>query len=181
MHNVSSFNVLRTSIDDRQTPVRENTLRGVLGIIFNKDLDKVLLILRNRPDFAKGKYNGVGGKHEANETDQACASREVREEAGIEIDELAWETVAHIEWKTWDGAVLTTVWQGEEDEVKSLTDEPVSWHKVTELPENCMRNIHWMVPLAKDVLLEKYIGTEFNDKDYPRDLYMKVTYQPLFD
>jgi 8-oxo-dGTP pyrophosphatase MutT (NUDIX family) len=75
MHNVSLLEVKRSQIDPRQTPVRENTLRGVLGIIFNKELDKVLLILKNRPDFAKGKYNGVGGKHEANETDQACASR----------------------------------------------------------------------------------------------------------
>jgi len=181
MHNVSLFEVQRSRIDPRQTPVREDTLRGVLCIIFNKDLSEVLLILKNRPAFAKGKYNGVGGKHEANETDQECASREVLEEAGIEIDTLAWETAAHIEWKSWDGAVLATIWQGEQDAVESKTDEPVSWHKINNLPDNCMRNIHWMVPLAKDVLMEKYIGTEFDDKDYARDLYIKVTYQPLFD
>jgi 8-oxo-dGTP diphosphatase len=50
----------------------------------------VLLIHRNRrpedPHF--GKYNGLGGKLERGEDVVACIRREVREEAGIECEDL---------------------------------------------------------------------------------------------
>lgn len=154
-----------------QTPVRPEALRGTLGFIFTPSLDQVLLILKNRPDWAAGKFNGIGGKHEAGETDQVCLSREVREESGLVIPEPNWETVAHIEWDTWDGGVLTTVWEGELEEAQSLTDEPVSWHSVTELPENCMPNLFWLIPLAKDVWLER------KQKQPARELYIQAKYR----
>lgn len=158
-----------------QTPIRKNALRGTLGFIFTPDLQQVLLILKNRPAFAAGKYNGVGGKHEVNESDQACQSREVREEAGISILESAWQTVAHIEWREWDGAVLAAMWDGEMNQVQSLTDEPVSWYSVNALPENCMPNLFWMIPLAKDALLER------KKQHQPQELYIQASYSPLFE
>lgn len=157
----------------RQTPVREGALRGTLGFVFTPDFEQVLLILKNRPDFAAGKYNGVGGKHEPDETDQACTSREVWEEAGIKIAEDAWTTVAHIEWVGWDGGVLATVWGGNPSKVTSKTDEPVSWHSLSDLPANCMTNLYWLIPLAKDALLEK------EKQQRPRNLYVQVVYKPL--
>jgi 8-oxo-dGTP diphosphatase len=50
----------------------------------------VLLIHRNaRPDDAHlGKYNGLGGKLQADEDIVTCMRREIREEAGIECVEL---------------------------------------------------------------------------------------------
>lgn len=157
----------------KQTPVREGSLRGTLGFVFTPDFKQVLLILKNRPDFAAGKYNGVGGKHEADESDQACTSREVWEEAGIRIEEDAWTTIAHIEWTGWDGGVLATTWEGDPTSIESKTDESVSWHPVTDLPKNCMTNLHWLIPLAKDVLQER------SEEEHPRDLYVRVVYQPL--
>jgi 8-oxo-dGTP diphosphatase len=159
-----------------QTPRRPETLRGTLGFIFTPDLQQVLLILKNRPDFAAGKYNGVGGKHEGDESDQACLTREVWEEAGISIPEENWLTVGHIEWSSWDGAVLTTVWHENANKVVSQTDEPVSWHSVNNLPTNCMTNLYWLIPLAKDVWLDK------NKHDDPRGLYIKAVYtdEPTF-
>lgn len=166
---------MSSSVNAIQTPMRVDTLRGTLGFIFTPDLQQVLLILKNRPAFAAGKYNGVGGKHEPGESDQACQSREVFEEAGIIIAESAWQTVAHIEWQEWDGAMLAAIWSGDTNQVQSLTDEPVSWHPVKTLPENCMSNLFWMIPLAKDALLEKQKQHE------PRELYIKAKYLPLFE
>jgi len=50
----------------------------------------VLLVHRNRRpgDAHLGKYNGLGGKLEAGEDVVACLRREVREESGLECDEL---------------------------------------------------------------------------------------------
>jgi 8-oxo-dGTP diphosphatase len=62
---------------------------ATLGYVFSED-DRVLMIHRNaRPDDAHfGKYNGLGGKLEPGEDVVAGLRRELREEAGIECEEL---------------------------------------------------------------------------------------------
>lgn len=64
---------------------------ATLGYVFSSDRSQVLMIHRNtRPgDLHLGKYNGLGGKIEADEDVVACMRREIREEAGIECDELS--------------------------------------------------------------------------------------------
>jgi 8-oxo-dGTP diphosphatase len=63
---------------------------ATLGYVLSPDGRRVLLVHRNRrpddPHF--GKYNGLGGKLEAGEDVVSGLRREVREEAGIECDEL---------------------------------------------------------------------------------------------
>mgnify|MGYP006272964849 FL=1 len=63
---------------------------GTLGYILSPDKEKVLLIHRNsRPgDEHLGKYNGLGGKIEANEDIVASMKREILEEAGIQCTEM---------------------------------------------------------------------------------------------
>ncbi len=60
---------------------------GTLGYILSPNGSDVLLVHRNaRPDDESlGKYNGLGGKLEANEDVATCMVREIREEAGIEV------------------------------------------------------------------------------------------------
>lgn len=55
--------------------------------------DQVLMLLRNKKkkDVNQGKWIGVGGKKERNETIEACAIREVYEETGycaLDIQEM---------------------------------------------------------------------------------------------
>jgi 8-oxo-dGTP diphosphatase len=59
---------------------------ATLGYVFSPDRRKVLLVHRTaRPGDAHfGKYNGLGGKLEANEDIVSGMKREIREEAGIE-------------------------------------------------------------------------------------------------
>ena len=63
---------------------------ATLGYVFSPDRSRVLMIHRNaRPeDDHRGKYNGLGGKLEHDEDIVAGMRREIREEAGIECDEL---------------------------------------------------------------------------------------------
>lgn len=58
---------------------------GTLGYILSPDAEKVLLVHRNARDNDQhlGKYNGLGGKMQADEDVQSCMVREIREEAGI--------------------------------------------------------------------------------------------------
>jgi len=63
---------------------------ATLGYLLSPDGRQVLLVHRNRrPNDAHfGKYNGLGGKLEPDEDVAACLRREVREESGLECEEL---------------------------------------------------------------------------------------------
>ena len=64
---------------------------ATLGYVLAPDGGSVLLIHRNtRPDDVHyGKYNGLGGKLDSGEDVVSGIRREIREEAGIEVEELA--------------------------------------------------------------------------------------------
>lgn len=60
----------------------------VLNAIFSRDMDKVLVIKKNRPEWQSGKFNLIGGRVE--DTDKSTAHaviRETKEECGIDISE----------------------------------------------------------------------------------------------
>jgi len=63
---------------------------ATLGYILSPDRDRVLLVHRNaRPDDHHfGKYNGLGGKLEADEDVASGMRREIREEAGLDCLDL---------------------------------------------------------------------------------------------
>lgn len=71
---------------NRYTPIL-----ATLGYVMSLDGSRVLMIHRNtRPDdHHLGKYNGLGGKMEPDENVVDCMKREIREEAGIEVEELS--------------------------------------------------------------------------------------------
>lgn len=125
-------------------------IKYALGFVFNSNFSKVLLIHKNRPEWQKGKVNGIGGHVEDGETAREAILRELREEAGIEIGE--WFSVLVLEEKDGIVDVFASVLTGNSGEVKSITDEKVEWFEVLSLPENCMSNLSWMVPLAKNKL-----------------------------
>jgi len=63
---------------------------ATLGYVMSPDGQRVLMIHRNarQDDQHLGKYNGLGGKMEAEEDIAACMRREIMEEAGIECLEM---------------------------------------------------------------------------------------------
>jgi len=64
---------------------------ATLGYVLSPDRRRVLMIHRDAraDDHHFGKYNGLGGKLEANEDAATGIRREIREEAGIECLELS--------------------------------------------------------------------------------------------
>jgi len=63
---------------------------GTLGFILSPNKKRVLLVHRNarEEDYHLGKYNGLGGKMHPDEDICSCMKREIREEAGIECEEM---------------------------------------------------------------------------------------------
>jgi len=66
----------------------------VLGFLFNKDKSKVVLIQKKRPQWQAGKFNGVGGKVEACESDIAAMVREFKEQTGVSTNLIDWKIKA---------------------------------------------------------------------------------------
>ena len=93
---------------------------ATLGYVFSPDGRQVLLVHRiaRATDAHLGKYNGLGGKLERDEDVVAGMRREVREEAGIECDELT--LAGTVSWpgfgkggEDWFGFVFrVTRWSG---------------------------------------------------------------------
>ena len=55
----------------------------VVGIVFDLNLQNILLIKKNRPSRMAGLFNGIGGKVEEDETFDEAMEREATEEAGL--------------------------------------------------------------------------------------------------
>jgi 8-oxo-dGTP diphosphatase len=113
---------------------------ATLGYLLSPDRRSVLLIRRDaRPDDIHfGYYNGLGGKLETDEDVAAGMRREVREEAGLECDEL--DFAGTISWPGFgrDGGN----WFGFLFRIPSWTGEPKT--------ANDEGSLHWMP--VEDVL-----------------------------
>lgn len=66
----------------------------VVGFIFDKDKNQVLLVEKKRPEWQKGCYNGVGGLIEPDETIRQAMVRECKEECGLDVKD--WKYLAMV-------------------------------------------------------------------------------------
>ena len=118
----------------------------VVGFAFDNHGD-VILIQKNRPEWQKGYFNGVGGKVEDNETPLNAMIREFEEETGLRLEN--WEHFVTMEFP---GAVvyfykILNLDCRITNEAKSLTDEPV--HVISNIDElPVIPNLRWLIPLA---------------------------------
>jgi 8-oxo-dGTP diphosphatase len=100
-------------------------IRYVLGFAFDLT-DRVALIQKQRPDWQKGLWNGIGGKVEPYDSSNHDAmEREFREETGVTIGAHLWRPVARMVCEgVWECLVFT-VRHEDVGRVKSMTDEYV--------------------------------------------------------
>jgi len=143
------------NISNKETKFRNSTL-----CILVKE-DKVLLAMKKR-GFGKGRWNGAGGKQKGKETIEEAATRETKEEIGVDVGSL--QKVAtldfyfseNLEWNQRVTVFIVKEWKGEPLETEEMAPK---WFKVNNLPFESMwaDDIHWL-PL---VLNGKKIKAKF--------------------
>ncbi len=111
-----------------------------LCYIDNGDSYLMLHRVKKANDASHGKWIGVGGKCEADESPDECMLREVKEETGLEISEWRYRGIVTFISDTWPNEYMhlftATGWKGEPD--MSIDDEgELAWIKKSVLSEQC--------------------------------------------
>jgi 8-oxo-dGTP diphosphatase len=122
----------------------------VVGFIFNKDLDSVLLMHKNRPAWQDGLINGLGGKVEEGEDTFTTISREIEEESGLIIEESEWIKSGKVYSGTFTMDVFGCVYDGDKEDATTKEDEEIEWFTISSLPPNTVENIPWLVHITLD-------------------------------
>ncbi len=123
----------------------------VVGFLFSNEKRQVVLIKKNKPEWQKGKLNGVGGKIERGETPHQAMVREFEEEAGLKVED----------WKqfcTYSGEFGTVhffkAFAGQEsmDKITTKTDESIHICSLPTFPnmDKMIPNLKWLIPMALD-------------------------------
>jgi len=124
-----------------------------LGFLFSNDGKEGVLIEKCRPPWQAGKLNGVGGHIEKDESPHDAMSREFREEAGIDV--LAWTwclRLINVE-ATWSVYIFRAfVSHNTLQQCHTMTDEPLYWVDTQHLPDHCIPNLRWIIPMLQDNL-----------------------------
>jgi len=123
----------------------------VLGLIFNKSEDKILLIEKQRPEWMAGCWNGIGGKIEEGETHEVAMLREVVEETQINWDYNSPYTHQHVITFVCPGGTVfvykikvTTNYIA----YRQTEDECLRVYCLNDLPDRMMSNLKWIIPLS---------------------------------
>lgn len=107
-----------------------------LCYIDNGDSYLMLHRVKKENDASHGKWIGVGGKCEADESPDECMLREVKEETGLDITEWHYRGIVTFISDTWPNEYMhlftATTWCGEPD--MSIDDEgTLAWISKKEL------------------------------------------------
>ena len=102
----------------------------VLGFLFDKEVSNVVLIEKNRPDWQKGKLNGIGGRVEELETSYDAMIREFREETGLDITD--WKHFTTIGEEHYEISCYVS-FSDSINKVVTMTDEIVFVHSIEKI------------------------------------------------
>lgn len=119
----------------------DNRTQYVVGFLFHGDM--VALIEKKRPAWQKGKLNGIGGHIEPGETPYESMRREFNEEADADI--ASWEHYCTVYYTD---SIIHFFRAFESASIKTITDEELCWKPISNIPENTIPNLHWLIPLA---------------------------------
>jgi 8-oxo-dGTP diphosphatase len=133
------------------------TKRYVLGFAFDHE-DNVVLIQKSKPEWQKGKLNGVGGAVESYDASPAAAmAREFREETGGITEPEDWDYRITMKNDQWVVDVFTlnfrwahniAAWNGN----RTDTDEIVRVLPLKSIPtdKQLISNLPWLIYLCLD-------------------------------
>ncbi len=116
----------------------------VLGLVFNQAKNRVLLIEKRRPEWMAGKWNGIGGHIEENETPLQAMTAEAKEECGFNY---SFEHKITFVCPGGTVYVFAAIYSLDIISYSQIEDEIL---KVWALPgpENMMKNLEWIIPLC---------------------------------
>lgn len=120
-----------------------------VGIYFDKRLDRVVLILKNRPNWQRGKWNFFRGPKESQETWEQCVVREFKEECAVNTCVDDWKYIGIIENIDYEVHIYTTIQKDYQGCIKTNEDQKVKWIFIDELPKNIIPNLEFLIPYAR--------------------------------
>jgi 8-oxo-dGTP diphosphatase len=138
-------------------------IRFVNGFLFSPGLEYVALIKKTHgPLGTIGKWNGIGGKVEPGESAHEAMAREFLEEAGVGFASGSWRHYASVsdgdsQWHC-DFFELRSKWI---ENIRTLTDEEVRIHSMSELPRDLSNFTRWALPLAADPLIRDVVNIAY--------------------
>ena len=125
----------------------------VVGFAFNEFETFVALILKARPNWQKGKFNGIGGHIEEGETPEQAMNREWMEET--QADEVNWTLFCKLIGEEYE--VYFYRGNTEIDHLESFSEGETIWRlPVDELPKNIIPNLNWLIPMAQLTSIHDY-------------------------
>ena len=124
----------------------------VAGFLF--DGSRVALVIKKRPKWQAGRMNGIGGHIEEGETPLQAMAREFYEETGYQDSQPRdWEEFAVLGGEDWK-VHFFYAW-GNHDLLKTTTDEEIVSVDVKDVSAcNCIPNLTWLIPMAKNIIYD---------------------------
>ena len=129
----------------------------VLGFVVNVDESKILLVEKQKPDWQRFRWNGIGGKIEPKESPFEAMDREGYEETNCRYD---FQHV--ITFVCPGGTVFVYLAKTPSMEIpfEQVEDEKLLVWGINSLPEKIMNNLKYLIPLAlskvkKPVMLQQ--------------------------
>lgn len=121
----------------------------VLGFIFSRNKEKILLVKKKRPEWQAGRWNGIGGKIKEEDTSPLAA---MWRECSEEINRVHnWEHC--ITFVCSGGTVFVYRafnYAGDIDTIlyNQIEDEPLKVWRLDDLPENRDADLNWLVAVC---------------------------------
>jgi len=107
--------------------------KTVLVYIFNND--KVLMLYRNKKknDINKGKWVGIGGHIEENETNEEAVNREVKEETNLDLDFIYYHGPIYFKDNDYEEIMYLYSSYSYKGELKECDEGELSWIDINKL------------------------------------------------
>ena len=130
----------------------------VCGFLFNTAGTRVALILKNRPEWQMGNYNGIGGHVEPGELPEDAIRREFKEETGVDVENWGlFYTGVYGHYKKQNAenpearVYFYKAFNDTIENVRTIEDEVVTVWNVDDAPRiGVIPNLKWLIPLALD-------------------------------
>lgn len=132
----------------------------VIGFITDEANQNIILMLKQKPEHLKGKWNGVGGKIEGGEKPHQAMAREILEEIGLSVLVLPeqefvfmrytnkeWESSLHFFHIPLDRQTLLGARSMEKEEIAIFLIDSVLEDKRR---HPLVSNLYWMLPYMRD-------------------------------